>query len=41
MSRRSLYDTDFVEWSLRTAELLRAGRLTEIDAEKVWSTRSS
>lgn len=30
---KALYDTDFVEWSARTAELLRAGRLTEVDLE--------
>lgn len=28
---KSLYDTDFAEWSDRTAELLRAGRFEELD----------
>jgi len=30
---KTLYDTDFVEWSARTAERVRAGRLTEVDLE--------
>ena len=29
----TLYDTDFVEWTARTAELLRAGRMGEVDVE--------
>ena len=28
---KTLYDTDFAEWSDRTAELLRAGRFDELD----------
>lgn len=32
---KTLYDTDFVEWTARTAELLRAGRLDEADLEHV------
>jgi len=31
----TLYDTDFAEWSRRTAELVRAGRLDEVDLEHV------
>src|SRR5450432_1541688 len=27
------YDTDFVEWTARTAQLLRAGRIGEVDVE--------
>ena len=30
---KTLYDTDFVEWTARTAELLRAGRMGELDVE--------
>jgi hypothetical protein len=30
-----LYETDFAEWSARTAALIRAGRFGEIDAESV------
>jgi hypothetical protein len=32
---KTLYDTDFAEWSARTAELVRAGRLEEVDLEHV------
>jgi len=32
---KSLYETDFVEWSDRNAELLRAGRFAEVDIENV------
>jgi hypothetical protein len=32
---KTLYDTDFVEWSARTAELVRAGRLDEVDLAHV------
>ena len=32
---KTLYDTDFAEWSARMAELLRAGRLAEVDLEHV------
>ena len=28
---KTLYDTDFAEWSDRTAELLRTGRFSELD----------
>jgi hypothetical protein len=30
---KTLYDTDFVEWTARTAELLREGRLHDADLE--------
>lgn len=30
---KTLYDTDFVEWTMRTAELLREGRFDEVDLE--------
>jgi uncharacterized protein YaaN involved in tellurite resistance len=30
---KTLYDTDFVEWTAQTAELLRAGRLDQADLE--------
>src|SRR5437870_1161562 len=30
---KSLYDTDFVEWTDHTADLLRSGRIDEIDIE--------
>jgi len=30
---KTLYETDFVEWTAQTAELLRAGRLDEADLE--------
>jgi len=32
---KTLYDTDFAEWSARMAELLRAGRMSEVDLEHV------
>lgn len=32
---KTLYDTDFAEWAARTAELVRAGRLEEVDLEHV------
>jgi uncharacterized protein DUF29 len=32
---KTLYDTDYVEWAVRTAELIRAGRFGEIDAQNV------
>jgi hypothetical protein len=32
---KTLYDTDFAEWSARMAELLRAGRVSEVDLEHV------
>jgi Domain of unknown function DUF29 len=35
MVGKTLYDTDFAEWSVRTAALIRAGRFDEIDAENV------
>jgi hypothetical protein len=34
-STKSLYDTDFVEWAARTADLLRRGRLAGLDLENV------
>lgn len=30
---KSLYDSDFAEWAATTANLIRAGRFTEIDRE--------
>jgi hypothetical protein len=30
---KTLYETDFVQWTAQTAELLRAGRLDEADLE--------
>lgn len=30
---KTLYDTDFVEWSARTAQCVRAGRFDEVDLE--------
>jgi hypothetical protein len=30
---KALYETDFVEWAARTSQLLRAGRLDEVDLE--------
>jgi Domain of unknown function DUF29 len=32
---KTLYDTDFVEWSSQTAELLRAGSVGEVDLANV------
>jgi Domain of unknown function DUF29 len=32
---KTLYETDFVEWAARTAELLRARRFDEIDIDNV------
>ena len=32
---KTLYDTDFVEWTAYTAGLLRAGRLDDVDLEHV------
>ena len=32
---KTLYDTDFAEWSDRTAALIRAGRFHEIEAENL------
>ena len=32
---KDLYDRDFVEWTVRNAELLRAGRLDEADIEHI------
>ena len=34
-STKTLYDTDFAEWTARMAELLRAGRMGEVDLEHV------
>ncbi|KJR40051.1 protein of unknown function DUF29, partial [Candidatus Magnetoovum chiemensis] len=33
LKEKSLYETDFYQWSLKTAELLRQGRFTELDIE--------
>jgi Domain of unknown function DUF29 len=35
VTTKTLYDTDFAEWSARTAELLRNGRLDEVDLAHV------
>ena len=32
---KTLYETDFAEWAERTAALIRAGRLEELDLENV------
>jgi len=32
---KTLYDTDFVEWTAHTAELLRQGKFDEVDLEHV------
>lgn len=32
---KTLYDTDFVEWTARTAQLLREGRFEEVDLENL------
>jgi hypothetical protein len=32
---KDLYDQDFFEWTVRNAELLRAGRLAEADLEHI------
>ena len=32
---KTLYDTDFAEWTARMAALLRAGRMAEVDLEHV------
>jgi hypothetical protein len=32
---KTLYETDFVEWTAQTAELLRSARLDEVDLEHV------
>jgi hypothetical protein len=34
-STKSLYETDFVEWAARMADLLRRGRLAELDLAHV------
>ena len=35
MGTEQLYDRDFYAWTLKNAELIRQGRLSEIDAEHV------
>jgi len=35
MKSAELYDRDFYEWTVRNAELLRAGRATEADLEHI------
>jgi hypothetical protein len=35
MSTAELYDRDFYEWTVRNAELLRAGRVSEADLEHI------
>jgi len=32
---KTLYDTDFVEWTARTAELVRKRRFEEVDLENL------
>ncbi|MBF0337765.1 MAG: DUF29 domain-containing protein [Nitrospirae bacterium] len=32
---KCLYDTDFYQWSLKTAELIRQGRFAELDIENI------
>ncbi|MCI4624617.1 MAG: DUF29 domain-containing protein [Candidatus Magnetoovum sp. WYHC-5] len=32
---KTLYETDFYQWALHNAELLRQGRLTEIDIDNI------
>ena len=32
---KTLYDTDFAEWASHTAELLRVGRMLDVDLEHV------
>lgn len=32
---KTLYDTDFADWAGKTAELIRAGRLEDVDLEHV------
>jgi hypothetical protein len=34
-STKSLYDTDFIEWAKHTADLLRVGRVIELDLHEV------
>jgi Domain of unknown function DUF29 len=34
-STKSLYDTDFVEWAKHTADLLRRGRVADLDLQEV------
>jgi len=35
ITTKTLYDTDFVEWTARTAELLRDGRFEDVDLENL------
>jgi len=35
ITTKTLYDTDFVEWTARTAELQREGRFEDIDLENL------
>jgi hypothetical protein len=35
MKTAALYDTDFAEWARQNAELLRAGRVSDVDLENV------
>ncbi|MBF0317544.1 MAG: DUF29 domain-containing protein [Nitrospirae bacterium] len=34
-NEKSLYDSDFYQWTLHNANLLRQGRLTELDIENI------
>ncbi|KJR41538.1 protein of unknown function DUF29 [Candidatus Magnetoovum chiemensis] len=35
IKEQSLYETDFYQWSLKTAELIRQGRFAELDIENI------
>ncbi|MCI4624392.1 MAG: DUF29 domain-containing protein [Candidatus Magnetoovum sp. WYHC-5] len=35
LKEKSLYETDFYQWALHNAELLRQGKLNEIDIENI------
>src|SRR5438270_4945299 len=35
ITSKTLYDTDFAAWTARTAELLRMGRMEDVDIEHV------
>ncbi|KJR41187.1 protein of unknown function DUF29, partial [Candidatus Magnetoovum chiemensis] len=35
IKEQSLYERDFYQWSLKTAELIRQGRFAELDIENI------
>ncbi|KJR41703.1 protein of unknown function DUF29 [Candidatus Magnetoovum chiemensis] len=35
IKEKSLYETDFYQWALKTADLLRQGRFTELDIKNI------